>query len=73
MRMQPFLTVGALSSSGVVNAMYNLSWFDYQVFDSSNRSTIECPMSLRTLSDFVDKELQNPDRARQIKADFGAQ
>lgn len=34
----PFLTIGALASSGVVNSIYNFTRFDYQVYNSSMRS-----------------------------------
>ena len=64
---QPFLVIGALSASGVVNSIYNFTSFDYQVYNSSARSTgteEDCPIDLRLLNDFVEQTLQDETKAR---------
>lgn len=39
----PHLTIGALASSAVVNAIYNFTDFDKQVGISASKSNASCP------------------------------
>jgi hypothetical protein len=47
------LTVGAIASSAVINAIEDFQDFDGQIYDSAERSSMECVDAIRRLSDYA--------------------
>jgi hypothetical protein len=69
----PHLTVGALASSGVVNAIADFTQFDTQIKTSAGRSSPQCVETMKKLNQFVDTEIYlDSDTGKQIKTLFGA-
>lgn len=54
------LTVGALASSAVVNAIEDYKDFDEQIYLSAERGGTSCIESIRNLSDYVEKQVTGP-------------
>lgn len=46
----PHLTVGALASSAVVNAIIDFKAFDYQIYNSTLKSGDWCPAAIQELT-----------------------
>ena len=49
----PHLTIGAISSSGVILAVEDFRDFDEQIYTSSRKSGEFCPDAIVALSDYV--------------------
>lgn len=56
----PHLTVGALSSSGVVNSILDFPEFDLQVRESVLKSSEECAESVQALTHLAEEKLRDP-------------
>ncbi|EAR93700.2 serine carboxypeptidase S28 family protein (macronuclear) [Tetrahymena thermophila SB210] len=69
----PHLTVGALASSAVVNAILDYYQMDQQVILSALRSGEKCAQSIHDLNIYVQNLLQNPTSAYEIKKQFNAE
>ncbi len=55
----PHMTVGAWSSSGVVNAILDFSDFDYQIYLAVSKSDSRCPQTIQNLTQYFESQLYN--------------
>ncbi len=65
----PHLTIGAIASSAVINAIIDFKDFDEQMFLSANKSGDFCPKALNDSSTRVQATLEKGEGA-QLKAQF---
>lgn len=63
----PHLTIGSIASSAVVKAIEDFKEFDEQIYLSSQRSGTHCVDALRTLSDYVEKQVTGANSTEFLK------
>lgn len=68
----PHLTIGSLSSSGVVNAIEDFTAFDESIYTSTLKSSKACPAALQKLSTYVESQLAGSN-STAFKAVFKAE
>jgi len=68
----PHLTIGSLSSSGVVNAIEDFTAFDESIYTSTLKSGKACPAAIQKLAGYVESQLTGSN-ATAFKAVFKAE
>ncbi|CAI2368494.1 unnamed protein product [Moneuplotes crassus] len=70
----PHIADASWASSAVINAVENMDLFDWQIYESSNRSSDTCTRAIQGLNLEYDKRIQNKDKkgVKEIKDLFGA-
>jgi len=53
----PHLTIGSISSSGVVLAVEDFKMFDEQIYLSANKSGTFCPDAIQNISNYVEEQV----------------
>eukprot|EP01017_Pseudomicrothorax_dubius_P030539 TRINITY_DN3825_c0_g2_i3.p1 TRINITY_DN3825_c0_g2~~TRINITY_DN3825_c0_g2_i3.p1 ORF type:complete len:464 (+),score=101.88 TRINITY_DN3825_c0_g2_i3:65-1456(+) len=67
----PHLTVGALASSAVINAIEDYWQYDDQLYTSTSRSGAQCPTDIRAINSFIEEALLKSDEsAAEMKKSF---
>lgn len=69
----PHLTVGALASSAVVNAILDFVDFDAQIRESTLRSGPECPEAIQNLTNMAEFYLSHNETRESFLESFNAQ
>ena len=67
----PHIALGALSSSGVVEAILDFQAFDEVIFEALGKSGEQCPQDVHKLMEWVDTEFKEG-RGEAVKDPFGA-
>ena len=68
----PHLTIGSLSSSGVVNAIEDFTAFDESIYTSTLKSSKACPATIQKLAAYVETQLAGSN-STAFKAIFKAE
>ena len=63
----PHIFDGALSSSGVVNAVFNFTQFDGQMYTSTMMSGKECTNVVESMTQTIDNFIKNNDKTSLTK------
>ncbi|KAL4430271.1 hypothetical protein ABPG74_014830 [Tetrahymena malaccensis] len=69
----PHLTVGALASSAVVNAIEDFWQYDNQIFNSTSKSGSWCPQNIQTFIQSLQTEVNSPTTQAALLKQFQAE
>ncbi|KAL4462150.1 hypothetical protein ABPG72_010466 [Tetrahymena utriculariae] len=69
----PHLTVGALASSAVVNAIEDFWQYDNQIYTSTLKSGSWCPSNIQAFINSIQTEVNDPDTKAALLIQFQAQ